>query len=57
MMTINSTDHNHFGEANILSTSQEIPRLACNRKVHYRVHKSPPPPPADLNQRNEKSIS
>jgi hypothetical protein len=27
-------------EANSLLASQEIPRLLCNSKVHYRVHKS-----------------
>ena len=40
-----STVQSPSWEANWFAASQEIPRILCNPKVHYRTHKCPPPVP------------
>jgi len=44
-----SMEQSPFWEANRSAACQEIPCILWNPKVHYRIHKRPPPVPV-LNQ-------
>ena len=45
LLRTHSMEQSHSWEANGFSASQEIPRILRSPKVHYHVHKWPPPVP------------
>jgi len=43
MLLANSVERSRSWKLSSFSSLQEIPRIWCNLKVHYRIHKNPPP--------------
>ena len=45
IILIHSMEHSPYWEATQFLTSQEIPHILRNPKVHYHIHQCPPPVP------------